>query len=428
MTRVSKRGKDLRDCVAPISTFTFSPVGSSSLNAIVATSARIRSLIGFLTFVFFLSGVAPVAAQSWSNGYARRRSITIDHTKVPNTDQSNFPVLISGTFSYLATTANGGNVTNANGFNIIFTSDAAGTSTLAFEQESYNGSTGAANYWVKVPTVSHTTDTVIYLFYGNASVTTDQSNKTGVWDSNYVLVSHLSNNAANTAVTDSTSNANNLTNQSNTNNKTAAGAIGGSLAYNGSSDYSSISNNTSLNIQSSTITLELWVKPTNSTPASSERLLVKEVPSDADPYMRYGLWRVNGSSQVAFGVSTGGSGSLTSVTGGSLLAGGWTHIVGIYDGSSIKLFANGSQVSSSSETGNIASSTTPFVIGSDTEISSEYFNGVLDEARISNSARSADWVATEYNNQSTPSAFYTIGTDASGGPNLTSLSLAWIIR
>jgi hypothetical protein len=131
---------------------------------------------------------------------------------------------------------------------------------------------------------------------------------------------------------------------------------------------------------------------------------------------------VNGSSQIDFGVSTGGSGSLTSITGGSLLAGGWTHIVGVYDGSSIKLFVNGSQVSSSSETGNIASSGTPLVIGADTEISSEYFNGALDEARISNSARSADWVATEYNNQSTPSAFYTIGTDASGGPNLTSLS------
>jgi YD repeat-containing protein len=422
VTDTSRRGKHLRDCIASFAAFTSFPAGSSSLDAKAAACVRIRNLIGFLTFLFFLSGLAPVAAQSWSNGYARRRSITIDHTKVPNTDQSNFPVLISGTFSYLATTANGGNVTNGNGYDIIFTSDAAGTSTLAFEQESYNGSTGTVNYWVKVPTVSHTTDTVIYLFYGNASITTDQSNKTGVWDSNYVLVSHLSNNAANTTVTDSTSNANNLTNQSNTSSKTAAGAIGAGLTYNGSSDYSSVSNNTSLNIQGSTITLELWVKPTNSTAASSERLLVKEVPSNADPYIRYALWRVNGSSQVAFGVSTGGSGSLTSVTGGSLLAGGWSHIVGIYDGSSIKLFVNGSQASSSSETGNIASSSRPLVIGADTETASEYFNGAVDEARISNSARSADWIATEYNNQSTPSAFYTIGTDASGGPNLTSLS------
>ena len=51
-------------------------------------------------------------------GYIHSRAITIDHTKVPNTDQSNFPVLISGTNSYLATTSNGGYVTNANGYDM----------------------------------------------------------------------------------------------------------------------------------------------------------------------------------------------------------------------------------------------------------------------------------------------------------------------
>jgi hypothetical protein len=56
-------------------------------------------------------------------GYAYRRTITIDHTKVPNTNESNFPVLISGTYSYLATVSTGGNVQNANGYDVIFTSD-----------------------------------------------------------------------------------------------------------------------------------------------------------------------------------------------------------------------------------------------------------------------------------------------------------------
>ena len=42
-------------------------------------------------------------------------------------------------------------------------------------------------------------------------------------------------------------------------------------------------------------------------------------------------------------------------------------------------------------------------------IGGQYFNGSLDEVRISNTVRSADWIATEYNNQSSPSAFYTIG-------------------
>src|SRR5262245_20315932 len=40
-----------------------------------------------------------LATDAGANGYANRRAITIDHTKVPNTDQSNFPLLISGTYS-----------------------------------------------------------------------------------------------------------------------------------------------------------------------------------------------------------------------------------------------------------------------------------------------------------------------------------------
>ena len=147
----------------------------------------------------------------WSNSYSNRRAITIDHTRVPNSDQLNFPMLFSGTYPYLATTSNGGSVTSANGYDIFFTSDANGTVPLAFEQESYSPSTGAVNYWVKIPTLSHTTDTVIYLFYGNSSVTTDQSNKSGVWDSNYLGMWHLEDQAANTAVSDSTSDANNGT-------------------------------------------------------------------------------------------------------------------------------------------------------------------------------------------------------------------------
>jgi hypothetical protein len=36
-----------------------------------------------------------------------------------------------------------------------------------------------------------------------------------------------------------------------------------------------------------------------------------------------------------------------------------------------------------------------------------YFTGIVDEARVSDTTRSADWIATEYNNQSSPSTFYT---------------------
>ena len=95
----------------------------------------------------------PLLAQSWSNGYAFQSAITINDTQVPNTDQVNFPVLISGTYGFLATIGNGGNVTNPNGYDIIFTSDPAGMNVLPFEQEVYNPSTGTVAYWVQLPIV-----------------------------------------------------------------------------------------------------------------------------------------------------------------------------------------------------------------------------------------------------------------------------------
>jgi hypothetical protein len=39
-------------------------------------------------------------------------------------------------------------------------------------------------------------DTVIYLWYGNGSITTSQENKPGVWDSSYQMVLHLAEASA----------------------------------------------------------------------------------------------------------------------------------------------------------------------------------------------------------------------------------------
>src|SRR5216684_1564246 len=154
---------------------------------------KLLLLIGLVGIWTLVRAPEAEAQSSWSNGYVFRRAITIDHTKVPNTDQTNFPVLISGTYSYLATASNGGDVTSSSGYDIVFTSDSAGTTVLPFEQESYSPSTGAVNYWVNVASLSHVTDTVVYIFYGNGSVTTDQSNKAAVWDANYKGVWHLAN-------------------------------------------------------------------------------------------------------------------------------------------------------------------------------------------------------------------------------------------
>jgi hypothetical protein len=41
-----------------------------------------------------------------------------------------------------------------------------------------------------------------------------------------------------------------------------------------------------------------------------------------------------------------------------------------------------------------------------------YFNGDVDELRISSTNRSTNWIAAEYNNQSSPGTFITMGSES----------------
>ena len=164
-----------------------------------------------------------------SSGYSYERAVTIDHTKVPNTDQSNFPFLFNTTDPAFATVANGGHVTSLNGNDIIFSSDPAGQNILNFEIEEYDPAHGKVIAWVQVPTVSHTTDTVIYVLFGNPSIVASQQNPAGVWDSNYMGVWHVANGTQ-LSLADSTSNGNIATNNGAT---ATSGQIDGGMSTDG---------------------------------------------------------------------------------------------------------------------------------------------------------------------------------------------------
>ncbi len=359
-------------------------------------------------------------AQTWDNPYNYRRTITIDHTKVPNTDQTNFPVLLSATYSDLATTANGGSVTSSNGYDIIFTSDATGVTVLPFEQESYNPTTGAVIYWVQIPTVSHTSDTVFYMFYGNSSVTTDQSNKNGVWDSSYQGVWHLPNGTTLTA-NDSTSNDGNGTLSNSP--SAATGQMDGAASFNGSND---ITVNKQYGLTTA-VTASAWVnfsslngwqdilgQDTSSWGGGNAAFYFQKVVNGGDGCSRgsnvLGILFPTNNSDCSSGVysSTGVS------------AGTWYYVVGTYNGSTISLYINGSLSGTNSRSGSIAAQTGNLSIGSGYYAGGvgDYLNGVVDEVRISNIARSGDWVATEYNNQSSPSTFVSVSSPSGGEEQL----------
>jgi hypothetical protein len=168
--------------------------------------------------------------QCGSSGYINRRVLTIHHSQVPNTDQTDYPMLVSGVYPFLATVANGGRVQNANGYDIVFTSDAAGQIPLDFEIDNYNGANGTAAFWVRIPSLSHTVDTTIYMWYGNPNISSTQENIAGVWRNNYLSVYHLGNGTS-IGMADSGSAGYTLAQSGSV--SPVAGVIGGGAAFNG---------------------------------------------------------------------------------------------------------------------------------------------------------------------------------------------------
>lgn len=326
---------------------------------------------------------------SAQSGFSYSRAITINHTKVGNSDSASFPMLLSGTCGYLATTSNGGNVTNSNGYDIIFATDAAcSTKVAGWEIESYSPTTGAVNIWINIANLSHTTDTVVYMCYGNSAISTFQSTTTATWNSNYAGVWHLPNGTTLSA-NDSTSNGSNATISG---PSATTGIIGGAAAFNGSGD---IVIGTGSNSLAGTFTIEAWVKP--GTLAGWNGIGGSRTPYDAsfDFKMTGGNTIYgdigNGSAWIAPGVYTSFAYS----------TGVWYHVVFVVTPTGYTIYADGTQVGSGSY-----SASSPLLYDSnhlfrfgDVGDSAEWWNGSMGELRISSNARSADWITAEYNNQ-----------------------------
>jgi hypothetical protein len=76
--------------------------------------------------------------------------------------------------------------------------------------EKYTSATGAVVARIRVPTLSVSTGTVVYMYYGNISATISLENEHGVWDSNFVLVYEMDDTIAGVSneVDDDTANHN----------------------------------------------------------------------------------------------------------------------------------------------------------------------------------------------------------------------------
>ena len=317
---------------------------------------------------------------AWT-GYHYERLVVIDHTKVSNTDQLDFPILVSGTFPFLANISHSGTVYNPNGYDIVFTSDAAGLNRLDFEIDNYDPMTGVAAFWIRIPVLSHSSDTTIYMWYSNASIATSQENIGGVWKNNYLSVYHLGNETA-LSMTDSGGAGYTLTGTA----EAVPGRIGGAAAFNGTSNTYLIHDSVpAYPSGDSAVTLEAWVRR------------APQFGSTTD-FVGYGE-NSRAGSRVALGSASSSDISLEFENEGidaSILADpDWHHIVGVYGGGAIastadQLYIDGVPASTSTTSGTPSITTTEFKIGGVPDyVDCCELDGSVDEVRVSSGIRTA---------------------------------------
>ena len=163
------------------------------------------------------------------------------------------------------------------------------------------------------------------------------------------------------------------------------GKINQGASFNGSSSRIAIAHNSVFNITSA-ITLLAWIKTTST---GGNQILCK--------YDDSFYFAVNGSTfnsgKIQMYLNNVSSGWLT---GGTVNDGNWHFVVGTYDGSTIKLYIDGSLSTSVSASGSIQTGSNPVEIGTRTAIS-YYFNGDIDEIGIWSRALSSTEVSELYN-------------------------------
>jgi hypothetical protein len=373
-----------------------------------------KSAQGFILVVLSLLCLE-LYSQSAVCAYKYRKRITFDPALVSgSSDLVNFPALINITSDNdLRTVANSGHVEQTNGYDIIFTAD-DGVTKLDHQLERYTNTTGELVAWVRIPNLSTTYSTTIYMYYGNTAISADQSVNT-TWASAYKGVWHLNNNV----FTDGTSNGNNGTNSGSTNTTTAKiaggrvfGGADGNYLQVGLSGMSSGSGNGSVS---------LWGRIT--TYETSTYFFGETSTQDGSYNNRIQLYTGNATGRLDLGLG----GNHTLQTGIQTLAlNTWYHIALTWSttGSgtgNYSVFVNGAQLGASTYT-NFTAIHTSGDLGNDGNAGQrdEAITGHIDEVHTTNTTLSSGWIQTEYNNQNSPSTFYSVSAEPkvwTGGTN-----------
>ena len=365
------------------------------------------------------------ATTHFLQSFQYRKTITIDHTKV-TANVVNFPVLIDIYDTSLKTHA------QSSGADIAFVSNNVILDhQIELFDQSYSPTQAHLVAWVKA-NLSSTVNTVLTMYYGNSQITSQQHSQ-DVWSSSYAAVWHLNEPATDEQTSaifyDSTSGGYDGTQSGNA--QTTA-KIGYGQAFDGTNDFVNISSSENLN-PSGSVTISGWFRLNAAfSPSSTTSQIIMEKYLSGDNDMNIALVGTNyiqsgiAPGSLVFKVEIGGQQMYKWTTYTSWSAATWYHFTILMDSTNKlnnKIYINGVDATSASYIGGLTTGDMSFVggwgIGGGLVDSyniaggSAYFNGRLDEFRVSKGIRSSGWTQTGFVNELTPSSFYTVGAENS---------------
>ena len=163
---------------------------------------------------------------------------------------------------------------------------------------------------------------------------------------------------------------------------------GSALNFNGNDNFVIVPDSPSLSFVT-TLTVEAWINPI--TISNLHGIIVnkddfygtsREFDLDVTANLQFEIF----SSPSAYDYARDGDPSLST----------WSHVAGVYDGTSIHLYLNGTEVASAPFTGSIPMTNVPISIGN-SYTQDRPFDGTIDEVRVWNIARSQAQIQSTMN-------------------------------
>lgn len=356
-----------------------------------------------ITITYF--GFTPKVEAVWySASWTYRQPIVIQSSQV-DADLTDFPVYVNlndlDADFHTNVKSDGGDIR-------ITKSD--GTTEVPRELVFYNSSTDTGELHFKADgTLSSSSNTTFYIYYGNSGASDYAIDATygaeNVWSSQYDAVYHMQQDPASTTTLDSTANDFDLTTSGNPTSSTNGKLAGNAQAYDGTGDYLQGSH-----IPKSTdpLTITAWFLPSDIT---NPHTVAMSRAATTDGFFRL-QWSGNQTGDPVRASKENSSGT----NGNAATSVGYSASVYSYGAA---VFTTNTSRTAYLNAGSAGTNTTNITNGTMARINIGAFNdrdsaltqestGTIDEVRFLNVALASTWLSTEYNNQNSPSTFYSV--------------------